>query len=121
MWIGGNSQRTLRRVAERAQGWMPLIGPPEVSSTSRTAHLASLEDVAASMAKIRDMAGTRPIDLSVAYADRSIWAPQADTERHRDALGALETVGATWVIVSGPSGSPEESLAFIQAFPPLFA
>lgn len=121
IWIGGNSQRTLRRVAEGAQGWMPLTGPPEVSGTSRTAHLASLADVAASMAKIRDLAGSRPIDLSVAYADRSIWAPETDTERHRDALGALETIGANWVIVSGPGGSPDASLAFIQAFPRLFA
>ena len=27
IWIGGNAKLTLRRVAERAQGWMPLTGP----------------------------------------------------------------------------------------------
>ena len=31
IWIGGNAKLTLRRVAERAQGWMPLRGPAACS------------------------------------------------------------------------------------------
>ena len=33
IWIGGNAKITRRRVAERAQGWMPLLVPPEVAKT----------------------------------------------------------------------------------------
>ena len=36
IWIGGNSKLSRRRVAERAQGWMPMFGPPELSATART-------------------------------------------------------------------------------------
>ena len=33
IWIGGNSRRSRRRVAERAQGWMPMSGTAELSAT----------------------------------------------------------------------------------------
>jgi probable F420-dependent oxidoreductase len=35
VWIGGNSKLSRRRAAERAQGWMPMSGPPELSVTAR--------------------------------------------------------------------------------------
>ena len=38
IWIGGNANLTLQRVASRAQGWMPLLGPPSLART--TAHAA---------------------------------------------------------------------------------
>jgi len=116
IWIGGNAQRTLRRVAERAQGWMPLLGPPELSATVRTAHLASLDDVAERIRAVRQMAGDRPIDVSMPYLGPSIVSPGDDTERHRDAIGQLEAMGVTWLTVSGPGGSPGASLEFIDAF-----
>jgi len=122
IWIGGNSRLTLRRVAERGQGWMPLLGGPELSTTARTAYLASLEDVAAKILEVRDLAGARAdqLDFCLAYNDKSVHSPDLDTERHRDALGTMERVGATWVLVAGPIGSPEASLEFIKSFPALF-
>jgi probable F420-dependent oxidoreductase len=46
IWIGGNSKLSRRRVAERAQGWMPMGGPPELSATARTPSLGTLDDLA---------------------------------------------------------------------------
>ena len=34
IWIGGNAKITRRRVAEKAQGWMPLHGSPELLQTT---------------------------------------------------------------------------------------
>ena len=34
IWIGGNSQLSRRRVAQRAQGWMPLTATAEVGKTA---------------------------------------------------------------------------------------
>jgi probable F420-dependent oxidoreductase len=123
IWIGGNSGLTLRRVAERAQGWMPLMGPPELSATSRTPPLTTVDDLRTRVEELRTMAGARAstLDVLVAYRDPSIARPEADTDRHREALAALGSAGATWVAVSGPSGSPGRSLEFIEAFPKLFA
>ena len=45
IWIGGNSKASRRRVAERAQGWMPMIAPKHVGDalfkTVRTPPLSS--------------------------------------------------------------------------------
>jgi probable F420-dependent oxidoreductase len=118
VWIGGNSKLTLRRVAERAQGWMPLTGPVELSRTARTAYLASLDDVAAKIREVRDMAGSRAaqIEIAMAYSDKSVFELGNEVERHRDMLGRLESIGVDWVIVEGPQRSPGQSLNFLDGF-----
>jgi probable F420-dependent oxidoreductase len=45
IWIGGNSKLSRRRVAERAQGWMPMGGPPQLSATARTPAIGSLDEL----------------------------------------------------------------------------
>ena len=125
IWIGGNAKVTRRRVAERAQGWMPLQGPPELSVTTRTPLLASRDELREAIAAMRDLAGPRGdgLDVVVAYDDRTIAQPGADVERHRDAFAALENIGVTWVTVSvsgNPSSSgtdtPAAARAFIEEF-----
>jgi len=122
IWIGGNSTLTLRRVAQRAQGWMPLAGPPTLFATARTAELASVEDLATKVALLRDMAGERAegLDVAIAYTDASILTPEKDVERHRDMLGRLGDAGVTWLVVSGPVGSSEASVSFIEAFAQIY-
>ncbi|HEX4538715.1 MAG TPA: LLM class F420-dependent oxidoreductase [Acidimicrobiales bacterium] len=118
IWLGGNARRTLRRIAGRCQGWMPLVGPAQVSATARTPHLETAADIAAKVAELRDLAGERGEVLQVApsYADGTIADPTKDVERHRDAFGVLEAAGATWIIVPGASPSAAETRDFLQAF-----
>ena len=59
IWIGGNAKVTRRRVAERAQGWMPLLGPPTLNVTARTPAVGELSDLAAMVAEIRQEAAPR--------------------------------------------------------------
>ena len=40
LWIGGNSKLTRCRVAERAHGWLPMLGSEALFSTARTAALS---------------------------------------------------------------------------------
>jgi alkanesulfonate monooxygenase SsuD/methylene tetrahydromethanopterin reductase-like flavin-dependent oxidoreductase (luciferase family) len=122
IWIGGNSRRTLERVAAKAQGWMPLMGSPQLSATTRTPLLGSLDDVKAKVAALRDAAGPRgaSLDITLAYNDDSIHEPDVDADRHREGLKALEGAGATWTIVEGPAGSIKASLEFIEAFPRIY-
>jgi probable F420-dependent oxidoreductase len=118
IWLGGNAKVTLRRVAERAQGWMPLTGSAELATTSRTAYLASLDDVGAKIGELRDMAGDRAdqIQVALAYADPSIATPEKDIERHRDTLGKIAELGVAWAIVSAPAGTPPATTDWIDAF-----
>jgi len=117
IWIGGNAKVTLRRVAERAQGWMPLQGPPSLSTTARTPHLEGLDGLAAKIAEMRAMAGDRAdhIDVAVSHHGASL-GNLKDVEQHRDFFGRAEEMGATWVVVPGSTSSPSETLDFLREF-----
>lgn len=115
IWIGGNAKVTMRRVAERAQGWMPLTGPAEVSNTARTPAVRN-EDLATKIREVKEIAGERAagLDFAVSYGDESLADFTRDIERHRDAFGELERAGATWIIVS-PSPTPvPKTMEFIE-------
>jgi probable F420-dependent oxidoreductase len=117
-WLGGNSKATLRRVAERCQGWMPLLGPAELTKTTRTPGAGSLEDIAATILALKQAAAPRAVklDFVLSYNDRTIANARADVQRHRDAFARLAEVGATWVVVVRDSAPRDEMLDFIAAF-----
>jgi alkanesulfonate monooxygenase SsuD/methylene tetrahydromethanopterin reductase-like flavin-dependent oxidoreductase (luciferase family) len=118
IWIGGNSALTRRRVAERANGWMPMTGPPELFATTRTPALDDGADLGPAIAELRAAAGERgeSLDVALAYTDRSIANRDSDIERHRDAFGRLAAAGVTWVVIPGATTSREASLDFLARF-----
>lgn len=117
IWIGGNSQLARRRVAQRGQGWLPLLGPQTLFANARTAAL-TVADLPAAIARMRADAGPRGQDLDVAvpYTDPSLHSPDADFGRHRAAIAELEEAGVTWLIIQGRGTSSAESAAFIERF-----
>lgn len=118
IWIGGNADVTLRRVAEHAQGWMPLVGPPAMSSTVRSPTVSSHDELIARLDRLRRHAGDRfdDLDIVVAYTDTTIHDNDVDVERHRDTLGRLAVLGATHIVVPGPAGAHPTSSEFLLAF-----
>jgi probable F420-dependent oxidoreductase len=118
IWIGGNSALTLRRVAARAQGWMPLTSAADISATTRTPRIASVNDLVDRIGALRALSRPRadPIDIAVAYTDPTIADVDTDIGRHRAALAALAEAGATWVIVPGPPGRFPATRDFVVSF-----
>jgi probable F420-dependent oxidoreductase len=118
IWLGGNSKLTRRRVATKAQGWMPMPGPPEMAATTRTAHLGGLDEIAAAIADVKAQAGDRAADLDfmVLYTDDTILQPGVDVARHREALAAIREAGATWVSFAWDFSTETETLAFVNGF-----
>lgn len=118
IWIGGNAKLTLRRVAERAQGWMPLTGPSGMFSTVRSPEVSSDDDLIERLELLKSLAGDRFVDLDIAisYSDRSVYDLGSDVERHRDAIGRLGALGATWVSVPGPADAHPAAREFIEGF-----
>jgi probable F420-dependent oxidoreductase len=118
IWLGGNSKRTLQRVAERCQGWMPLVGSDALFKTTRTPSPGGPAEIAARIRELSDAAAARgaTLDFALAYGDRAIAKPRADAERHRENLARLAELGATWAIVTRPAAPREEVLEFIAAF-----
>jgi probable F420-dependent oxidoreductase len=118
IWIGGNSKLTRRRVAQRANGWMPMLGPDALFSTARTASISSGDELAAAIAALHAEAGPRGggLDVAVPYIDPSLHDPDSDWGRHRAAISVLGEAGATWVIVPGHAGAPAETTGFLERF-----
>jgi probable F420-dependent oxidoreductase len=119
IWIGGNSPATRRRIAEQADGWMPLVGPPALGAFLGTPVLSSVEALGRSIAALHGAvaaAGRDPaaVDVLHPYADADLAAPGTEVERHREALAELEAIGVTWVALSVPAASVAEATEAIE-------
>ena len=118
IWIGGNARLTRQRVARAAQGWMPLMGSPELSKTARTPHVDSLAELAAKIQELRESAGARgaQLDVLVDYSHQVAQAAEPDVGPHREAFDAFAAIGVTWVHIAAPRGTPTAVTEFTQAF-----
>jgi probable F420-dependent oxidoreductase len=117
IWIGGNAQVTMRRVATKAQGWMPLLSSPMVTTTSRTAHVER-GNLAEKVAELHAMAGDRRSGIDVAASidvDPARSVEQQSGEL-REQIAQLTDAGATWIIVPPATSSPADALTFISSF-----
>lgn len=122
IWIGGNAKVTLRRVATRAQGWMPLVVPDEILATSRTASAGSESEMAATITSLGlefDKRGI-PLDVVFPYMDATIARPQIEIERHNEAFGRLEEIGFTWIVISIPAAPASLTRKFIDSFAEIY-
>ena len=118
IWIGGNSKLTRRRVAQRAAGWMPMLGPESLFAATRTPQLTTPADLRAAVGELREAAGDRggSLDIAVAYSDPELQQPGADFGRHRETLAELKEAGATWIIIAGQTDNRDDSVAFLERF-----
>jgi len=115
IWIGGNAAITRRRVATKAQGWMPLGGTADLLTTTRTPSVAgSLDQLAGHIAEVKDMAGDRADHLDFALA-HSLSDGDSDIEASRDHIGKMAEVGVTWVIMTAPRRDAAATLDWIAA------
>ncbi|WP_405181876.1 LLM class F420-dependent oxidoreductase [Nocardia sp. NBC_01377] len=120
LWIGGNSALSRRRVAERAQGWIPMSGGAELATTARTPSLGSVPELARKITEIRahaqEAGRTDHIDVVYSYSDESITEPTVDVERHTAALAELGEAGVDWIVISNRTREYRETLDFIEGF-----
>jgi probable F420-dependent oxidoreductase len=120
IWIGGNSRLARRRVVERAQGWMPMLGSAQLSATARTPAIGSTDELLPYISELREAVAAAgrsdPIDIVTSYPGFSWQSPGADADRHREAIAEMEKAGVTWLLVSSPTHTPEATEDFLQAF-----
>lgn len=120
IWIGGNAKRSRRRAAERAQGWMPMPGGAELSSTARTVGVTDNTMLAGLVAEVQATAaaaGRGPVEIAWTYTDQGIGKnPAADVGRHREAFAGLAGAGVTSMFVSTRQRDARATLEFLAAF-----
>ncbi|MBL7491969.1 LLM class F420-dependent oxidoreductase [Frankia sp. AgB1.9] len=118
IWIGGNSKLSRRRVAERAQGWMPMSGPPQLSTTARTVAISSVEQLGKMIQEVRAAAEehgrTEPLDFLYSYSE--IEDPAREPERHREAIAEIEKAGVNRLMITCFTRETAATLDFIESF-----
>jgi hypothetical protein len=82
--------------------------------------IAGDEALASMIAEVQEQAaaaGRGPVDIAWNYSGEGLRdAPAADADRHRTALGQLEAIGVTTVLVTTPARSAAATLEFVDAF-----
>jgi probable F420-dependent oxidoreductase len=121
VWIGGNSRRAIRRVVELGDGWVPMPSPAKAAAALRTPGLESIDELAARIATLRQLAAeagrTDPIDIAFMPAGLDMFARAAPDPSHVvDELGRLAEVGVTWATVTLPGKTRADLLREIDRF-----
>jgi probable F420-dependent oxidoreductase len=121
VWIGGNATISLRRVAERAQGWMPLPNPRSLASRRRSPPLETLEDLARLLDKLRGFRddlgrGDDPLDVLYFNFAGQPGTPGWSLDAYADEQSRQTALGVTWNAVNCSGATPEEALDMARAF-----
>lgn len=109
--IAGNSRLSRRRAAAH-DGWSPLLISGQFSDLVRTAPLHSIDELAAGIREVRDLAGDRAPKLSfqVETDQNTFLESGRSVEEHRDHLRQLAEAGIDRFVVKIPADSVEQAV-----------
>jgi len=121
IWIGGNSKLTRRRVAEKAQGWMPMPNPPAFATARRSAVLETLEQLEEMLTYLRGHAASvgRSASIDIMYMSFEGGIPGEagwDADRHLADLDAQAALGVNWQAVNAVGDTPAEVFAMVRSY-----
>lgn len=116
IWIGGNSERALRRAVEHAQGWAPFnsVG---YAKFSRTREISGTDELArrleAARAYAAEIGRTEPFD--VCFSGGPL-AEGPDPAVQRAEVRRLEEIGVTWVATAVSGATRAEFVDNVRRF-----
>jgi probable F420-dependent oxidoreductase len=121
IWIGGNSQRAMRRAVELGDGWMPILNFPQHVARRRTPVITGPADLAKRLDELRAHAQRigkpAPRDIAfMAMAGGVYGRPGFDAGARRAELAQLEAIGVTWMHVSFDAENRFAWLALAESF-----
>jgi len=120
LWIGGNSRAAIRRVVTAGEGWCPVVGSEQMTSSVRTASMTGVDDLRRAVGRLRDellRAGRDPAQISI-----QVEAPPVDVADSRSVMRFVERadelaeVGVTHLCVHADARSLEAASEFVAGF-----
>jgi probable F420-dependent oxidoreductase len=105
IWVGGNSQRAIRRAVESGEGWLPFPAPARLAARVGTAALADLAGLRAGIDYARAHAARvgRAAPFDVCFVPFGLEMGVTDdgaAARLRDEIPAYEKAGVTWLALA---------------------
>jgi probable F420-dependent oxidoreductase len=122
IWIGGNSRRAIRRAVELGDGWSPFPAPTKAATHTRTAGMASLDDLAAGIEYALGHAAvigrSAPLDIVCMPFGLTMQSPghAIDGPAVVDEVHELVALGVTHLSVSLPGSNRAEAVQAMERF-----
>ncbi|MGW0172373.1 TIGR03619 family F420-dependent LLM class oxidoreductase [Rhodococcus sp. NPDC003322] len=120
LWIGGNSRAAIRRVVASGQGWCPVIGSKQMTSSIRTTSIEDLDDLRRAVRRLRTE--LLRVERDPAQISIQVEAPPVDVAdsrsvrrfaEHADELGEI---GVTHLCVHADARSVDAASEYIVGF-----
>ncbi len=122
IWIGGNSQRSRRRVATNGDGWNPFPAPRLLSQTAKTPPIETVEDLAAMLDELWgyvEGAGRDRSEIDVCFgtpAGGSVADDDFNADAQCEGLEQLARLGVTWASAGIPGHSIGAALEALERY-----
>jgi probable F420-dependent oxidoreductase len=107
VWVGGNSQRAIRRAVELGDGWIPFLTEGIVPDRVRTAQITTMaefdERLGYARAHAEKIGRTRHLDVCFVPIGIPLHTPeQIAPSAFAETIDALGRRGVTWVTIGPP-------------------
>jgi len=121
IWVGGNSERAIRRAVETCDGWSPFPVKGKMTERVRTAEIVSAEDlkqkIQQAQARAAEIGRTRPFDVCMTPFGLTMQSGvRPDVSAVVDGLSELAEIGVTWSSIAMPCRDRSEYLANVDWF-----
>jgi probable F420-dependent oxidoreductase len=121
IWVGGNSDRAIRRAVETCDGWSPFPVKGKMTQRVRTAEIVSAEDlkhkIEEAKARADEIGRSRPFDVCMTPFGLTMQSGvRPDAAAVIDGLSELAEIGVTWSSIAMPCRVRSEYLANVDWF-----
>lgn len=121
IWVGGNSDRALRRAVETCDGWSPFPVKAKYAGRVRTDEIADIGDLKRKIDQGRELAAkigrTKPLDICFVPFGMAMQAgTRPEAQSIVDGLAELAAIGVTWSVMAFPCRDRAQYLENIDWF-----
>jgi probable F420-dependent oxidoreductase len=121
IWVGGNTDRAIRRAVETCDGWSPFPVKGKMTQRVRTDEIVTIEDLQRKIDQAYELGDkigrAKPIDVCMTPFGMTMQSGvRPDAAAIVDGLSALEEIGVTWSSIALPCRDRAEYLDNVAWF-----